>query len=66
MKTVSAGVMDPVMALPGREEVEEDYFFEGTEKLLEIWFAASPCVMGRGRGSGGHGDVVPDLRRIER
>lgn len=33
---------------------EEDYFFEGTEKLLELWFASS------------YGDDNADLRSIER
>lgn len=33
---------------------EEDYFFEGTEKLLELWFASS------------YGDDNADLRSVER
>lgn len=35
-------------------EDEEEYFFEGTEKLLELWFASS------------YGDDNADLRSIER
>ncbi len=66
MKSGSASALVPVMTLEGEEGVEEEYFFEGTEKLLEIWFAASPCTAARARAAGVSGDIVPDLRRIDR
>jgi len=66
MKTIGTMAETAVM-MPLQEDKiakDDEYFFEGTEKLLEIWFASSSTLNSRCSG-GGHGDVG-DLRRIER
>ena len=56
-----------------KQDMNEEGFFEGTEKLLEVWFSSSSsdgksdeARYTEGEGEGGGRITGPDLRRIDR